>query len=299
MIERQNKHVTWTDLLLDTEETQNWFHDANQISAFTSELLQSPRSRPRVTEHEDGIHVVLRGVNLNDGEDVEDMISLRMWLTNEAIITCHGQRLQTIEAVAQQWTDNKPSSNLHFVLRIVELLNDRIADVVDGIDQELDELDEKAKEKPLEVSEKTVSIRRKVAHLRRFLAPQRDALFQLFELASDQNTTTSRSSKVRQFREEAERVTRLIEDLDLARDQASLIREQAMANIAQQQNSRLYIFSVLSVIFMPLTFVTGLLGMNVAGMPGASSQEAFWIVTGLSIIYTICLLIYFKRKHWL
>lgn len=296
MQQLSNPHLTWHDLTLGEPETDTWLQAHPHLSSFAADLLQSGQSRPRVTEHADGIHIVLRGINMNEGQDAEDMVSLRIWTNADHIITCHWQALQSLGVVRHEWSNNQLESPLAFILRVVELLNDRIAIVVSDLEAQLDQLEATVDSTPLDVSNTTVNARRTIAHLRRFLAPQREALRKLHELAKRQNADPNTS---RRLYEEADRLTHLLEELDLAKDQASLLREQAITAIAQQQNARLYVFSVLSVIFMPLTFISGLLGMNVAGIPGTTNSTAFWLVAGCSLLYIVTLLIYFKRKRWL
>ncbi|MGB5627576.1 MAG: CorA family divalent cation transporter, partial [Woeseiaceae bacterium] len=97
----------------------------------------------------------------------------------------------------------------------------------------------------------------------------------------------------------ADRITRFLEDLDLARERAVVLQEELLSLIAQEQNTRMYVLSVVAAIFLPLTFVTGLLGMNVGGLPGLESPVGFaWSIV-LMIVTGICLLLFFRWKRWL
>jgi len=67
--------------------------------------------------------------------------------------------------------------------------------------------------------------------------------------------------------EEGDRITRYLEDLDLVRERAMVAQEEILGRMAQQQNARMYVLSIVAAIFLPLSFLTGLFGMNVAGLP--------------------------------
>lgn len=96
----------------------------------------------------------------------------------------------------------------------------------------------------------------------------------------------------------ADKFMQLIENLDLMRERALMLQEHFMANISHQQNSRLYVLAIISAIFLPLTFLSGLFGMNVAGMPGLEDTQAFWYIIIFSVSLTVVLLIWFKKSRW-
>jgi len=98
---------------------------------------------------------------------------------------------------------------------------------------------------------------------------------------------------------EADRVTRYLEDLDLARERIVVLQEELSGQIAQQQNSRMYVLSVVAAVFLPLTFVTGLLGMNVGGLPGLENPMGCAVSIVIMIAAAVVLLLFFRWKRWL
>ena len=99
--------------------------------------------------------------------------------------------------------------------------------------------------------------------------------------------------------QEADRVTRHLEDLDLARERSVVLHEELLSRIAQEQNSRMYVLSIVAAIFLPLTFVTGLLGMNVGGLPGLDDPKGFGTSVVIMVVLGLALLGYFRHKKWL
>jgi zinc transporter len=94
-------------------------------------------------------------------------------------------------------------------------------------------------------------------------------------------------------------MTRVLEDLDLARERAMVAHEEFVARVAQEQNSRVYLLSIVAAIFLPLSFLTGLFGMNVAGLPGLEDPSAFLVVTGIMLGLAVIALIVFRLKRWI
>ena len=94
-------------------------------------------------------------------------------------------------------------------------------------------------------------------------------------------------------------MTRYLEDIDLARERLVVMQEEFLAQQAQQQNSRMYVLSVVAAVFLPLTFVTGLLGMNVGGLPGLDNPDGFIASVVVMIVAAAGLIAFFRWKRWL
>ena len=139
------------------------------------------------------------------------------------------------------------------------------------------------------------SIRRESIALRRYLAPQREALAKLQNEKVSWLTDNDRA----RLREVSDQLVRIIEDLDSVRDRASVTQDELVSHLSDQMNARLYVLSLVAAIFLPLGFLTGLLGINVGGMPGVESGLAFWIVT-ISMVVLVAVQIYvFRKKRWM
>jgi len=79
----------------------------------------------------------------------------------------------------------------------------------------------------------------------------------------------------------------------------TLAQEEILGRMAQQQNARMYVLSIVAAIFLPLSFLTGLFGMNVAGLPGTEDPQAFFITVGLMVGSAIGIGFFFKWQGWL
>jgi zinc transporter len=101
------------------------------------------------------------------------------------------------------------------------------------------------------------------------------------------------------LREQTDRVMRYVEDLDAARDRAGVTQEELAGKLSEQMNNRMYVLSVIAGIFLPISFVTGLLGVNVGGIPGPENPWAFTVLTLLLVVITVVELLIFKHKRWL
>jgi zinc transporter len=292
-----DEEILWVDLELNNKKARAWLEGQKDIDRVIVQNLLAGETRPRAVAINDGLLVVLRGVNLNPGADPEDMVAIRVWLQNNLIITSRRRRMLSLEDVSEALhSGNGPESAGQFLVLLVSYLAMRIGAVVEDLEDRVAEIESKVAGDEIAPLRQTLGdLRRQAASIRRFLAPQRDALDRLYR----QPGKILDDKESQDLREETDRLTRYLEDLDLVREHALVTQEELMNRVAHEQNVRVYLLSVIAAIFLPLTFLTGLLGMNVAGLPGTVSRYAFTISVAVMIILGLGLAAFFKFKKWI
>lgn len=289
--------LLWVHIDLNVESARNWLEEDSGLPPTVVESLLAVETRPRSHVGQAGSLIVLRGVNMNPGDNPEDMVAVRVWLEANRIISTRRRRLLSVQDVREELDEGVgPSTPGEFLVALISRLADRIGDFVNGIEDSISDAEDRAETGEDPSLRKTLSgLRRQIASVRRFLAPQRDALDRLYrqpgKLFSDAESND--------LREEADRMTRYLEDIDLARERLVVMQEEFLAVQAQQQNSRMYVLSVVAAVFLPLTFVTGLLGMNVGGLPGLESPNGFLASIVIMVVAGAALLTFFRWKRWL
>ncbi len=259
---------------------------------YVVDALTASETRPRCTVHGAGALLFLRGVNLNPGAEPEDMVSVRLWIEKNRMIGIWVKPLLAIRDIFDAMDENRaPVSVGDLVARIAFRLADRAEPTVAALNERIDDLEDLDLEDDVdEVRGQLADIRRESIGLRRYMAPQRDALLSLEIEDLDWLSDRDRSH----IREAADRVTRLGEELDAIRDRAQVMRDQIMDQRAETMNRRMLVLSVVAALFLPLTLLTGLLGINVAGIPGATDDWAFVIVCGVLVVIGGLQLILFR-----
>ena len=131
--------------------------------------------------------------------------------------------------------------------------------------------------------------------MRRYIAPQREAMTRLQTEEVAWLTPLNRG----RLREIADRITRYVEDLDSARERTSVTQEELAGHLAEQMNKTMYVLSLVAAVFLPLGLITGLLGINVGGMPGVENPLAFTVVCVSLSGFGVGLVLLFRRLRWL
>ncbi len=287
----------WIHLDYTVEQAQDWVSHQGGLHAADIDALLKEETRPRSAVSHNGLLVILRGVNLNPGADPEDMVALRIWVDGSRIISTRYRRhMWEADMLAAIETGEGPQTTGEFLTMVTELMVGRIHEVVQDIEDQVAVLEETMlQQKSESVRSELAEIRRQAITLRRYLAPQREALARL---QSEKISWFSDADRLH-LREVHDWMVRAVEDLDAARERAAISHEELASRMTEQLNQRMYMLSMVAAMFMPLTFLTGLLGINVGGIPGANNIHAFvWVCYILGAI-GLALYFIFRRRKWM
>jgi zinc transporter len=207
------------------------------------------------------------------------MVALRGWFEAQRVITLRHRRVLAVQDVVDGLARGEgPADAAALLVAVADHLLDRIGQVVEAIEDGVDDLEERVLSADSTVARARLSdLRRQAIALRRYIAPQRDTLGRLHTA----QLSWMGEQDLARLRESADRVLRFVEALDAARERAAVTHEELSNQLAEQMNRTMYTLSVVTAIFLPLGLLTGLLGINVGGMPGTDSDRAFWLVVGL------------------
>ena len=271
----------WVHLSGRDDEINGWLAGSG-LDPLAVAALTAEETRPRCTVHEDTVLMNLRGVNLSPGAEPEDMVSLRMYLSERLVITLQRRPLYAVrDVIGEILAGHGAPDPSELTARIALWLADRTEPVVMALNERIDDLEDQVLDGGRVAGRGVLAdVRRMAIVLRRYMFPQRDALttFEIEELPWEQ-----RGSRTR-VREASERVTRLAEELDAIRDRAQVIHDQIADLRAEQMNRQMLVLSVVAALFLPLGLITGLLGINVGGIPGEGVAWAFWAVCGILVL---------------
>ncbi len=294
---RPEDGTLWIHLDYTGNAAKDWLCDDSGIDPVILEALTAEETRPRSLIHKGGMLIILRGVNLNPGKDPEDMVSIRFWIDSNRIVTLRHRRVMATDDLRQAVDEGSgPVGPGGFLADLSDRLVFRMGTVISDVDDSVDALeDEMLTEQSYELRQKIANIRRAAILMRRYLAPQRDVMARLHNEKVDWLGEMERM----RLREIADRTTRYVEDLDAIRDRATVTQEELNSRLAEQMNKTMYVLSIVAGVFLPLGFLTGLLGINVGGIPGTNNPWAFTVFCVLLVAIAGGQTWLFKRMRWM
>ena len=258
-------------------------------------LVQS-ETRPRCERLESGIVLNLRGVNLNPEASPEDMVSLRLWIASDTVVSARVRKVFAADTMRQAAEKGEgPREIGAFVSELVYRLAKRIEAVSLEIEDQVDRYEEAMLEGISAASVDIGRYRQTTIKLRRYISPQREAL----DALSTDGIEILGEEACQLIHETANRTRRSLEELDAARDRLAAIQDHVDASQANALARNSYLLSIVAAIFLPLGFLTGLFGVNVAGMPGTSEPMAFWLLSISSVVVGLVVFLALKLSRWM
>ncbi len=267
------------------------------IGAFEADLLTVPSTRSRCTVADDRAMIVMRVVRPGaDPNDIGRQL-LSMRLGRGEVIVASELNIPELLGVSQwQQTHHAPLSPADLVARLALRASDRIEPLIEALGNRLDDIEEQLifDHNPKNQS-RLAQLRRDLISFRRLIWPQRDVLTTLE--VEDLSFFTDRD-RIR-LREASARSARLGDELQTLSERAVLVHEQILDARAEQMNRNMLVLAAVTVVFLPLTLVTGALGMNVTGIPFADEPWAFGGVCVGLLAVALGLVWWMHGRRWL
>lgn len=259
--------------------------------------LLAEDSRPRTILRDHDVLINLRGVNLNPGSRPEDMVGIRFFIQPTRIVSVEKRPLRATQDIAERLlTQPPPKTPGAFITHFTQAIIDRMIPTITDLNEQVDNLEEQIEIGDVQAARPVVSeLRRQAIMLRRYLAPQRDALNSL----SQQRLPWISADDQLHLRDSADQATRVTEELDAVRERCAIVKDQLTDIRAEQMNNNMMILAVVSAVFLPLGLVSGMMGINVGGMPWVENGLGFWYVSAIVVGIGILQLFIFRLLKWI
>ncbi|KAA9009385.1 zinc transporter ZntB [Histidinibacterium aquaticum] len=288
----------WIHMAFDDPGTAPWIEEnLAYLPEAAREALLAGETRPRANVVGDGVLVILRGVNLNPGAEPEDMVSVRLWVEDGRIISISRRPLVSISELSDEIAAGLgPRRAGDLLCALIDRINARIDDYLTTLDEEGTRLEaEVLREPDKTLRARVTDMRGELVDVRRFMLPQREAVGRL----SRGGAAVLTEEDTGRLGEDHDRLQRAVEEAESLRDRMVVVSDELTTALSDRLNRNLYLLSMISAIFLPLGVLTGLMGINLAGMPGAEWPPAFWVFTGLLVVIVILQVAVLRALKWL
>jgi len=289
----------WIHLNLSDPRAGKWLKKQSEISDWIRENLTNPEiSDARVRIKQNKLLLLLRTVNRSSQSDPDDLVFLRLFATEKILIsTCRNPTLNFAE-IDDLFEDKEGPLNINDLLSILlEHTLDSVTDSIECIEDIVDEFEEKIiTAKPQEGTYSALAERlRQVIIIRRFMMPEREVLDNLLR----RGVKWFNAGIEQSIRDNFDRVRRIVEDIDLL-EKRIRVNQDAISHMEDKQTQRnTYMLSVIAGIFLPLSFLTGIFGMNLGGIPLNENPYGFLAINLIMIFIGLIILFLFKKLKWI
>ncbi len=287
----------WVHIDYANEQGSHWLSHQSGVGELVADALLSHDTRPRVSHVNEQSLIFLRGVNLSEGASPEDMVSVRIVIDAQRIISTRRRKLLSVSDLIQSLHRGEgPVNSSDFLVRLCHYLTLRIDAVAATFEDRIAQIEELVleAEDPAGQRKALMEIRRQTIHLRRYLAPQREAMLKMM---AERKAWLLADDRL-YLQESTDRLIRSVEELDAVRERAVVTQEELVSQVNDQMNQRMYVMSLIAALFLPLGFLTGLLGVNIGGIPGTDNPGAFLWFSAMLVVVMFIILGFFRLKRW-
>jgi magnesium transporter len=286
------KGFYWIDAgIEDLELLQPLFH-LHDLAV--EDCLSEEEQRPKIEFYDSHYFIVINSIRFDDEEIF--LRGLNLFLSKHVIITVTRQKINELRALKPFLWEEEVNSADRFLYHLVDLVVDNYVAVGDRIEAKIEKLEEDilVATKKSHLNE-IIGLRSEILWLKKVLVPQRDVIGTL----GKKELRLIDHQLQKYFGDIYENAVKIVDTFDTLRDLMGNLREAYQSSLANRANDIMRVFTALTTIFMPLTFITGVFGMNFDNILGLHVAHGDEIVLAFMGVLGIAMYILFRKKEWL
>ncbi|RKS87373.1 zinc transporter [Orbus hercynius] len=294
--ESTTKQPGWLHLDFASQETIDWINSTDILPELVKEELIKPNQIAKEVRFDRGILVILKGVNITPNSLPDPIVNFRFYITDNLIISARHQRIDAVGLLKDRLDKGiGPVDVADWLIQISEIISDQLNLSFDNVHNKIVKLEDEA------VNQRTFSykeigrVRKQLILLRRLLSPQRD----IFVRISTERISWIDDNDRQHLHDISNQQNHYISDIDSCLLRLGSLMEQINGLLAESTNKRIYLMTLVTLIFMPITFLTSLLGVNLAGIPFSEEYWGFGAFIGLIAVVCLGSIIWLKSKKWM
>lgn len=290
----------WVDMNSPTAEEGRILSEVFHFHDLAIEDALSEIHHPKAESYGSYLYLILHGIDFRENEHCFRTQDVDFFVGEQFLVTVHPGSSRTLGEMRDVCARNNrvlgegPVALLH---RIVDAMVDHYRPEIDRLNDRLDELETEIFEKPNpQLARRILDFKADVSSLRRVVLPQRDAVGRLarreFPIISEQIAY--------RFRDVHDHLVRLVDEALFFQDRITGLLDAHLSLVSNQLNGVMKVLTIIATIFMPLTVITGMWGMNVPipHLPGGEHLQ-FWWVGALMLVLAATMLWYFRKQRWI
>lgn len=292
--------LTWLNIDgLHNEQLMKELVDTLQIPADILSDVMQPGTRPQVEEFDKGLFISLQMMQLDEKTKLVTVDNLSLVIMDNLLVTFQEEKNDLFNPVRERIRKhNKRFRTLgadYLAFGLLDVVIDNYIFILGVLGEKIEELENKMVLNPDRETLKIINLlKRELSNLGRYIKPAREMVFSLVK--SDSDFITPQNEK--HYKELQDNINQAVELLEYYRELLYDELNIYHSSMSTRLNDIMALLTVFSVIFIPITFIVGVYGMNFDNMPELHFRYGYFIVWGVMVLIAAAMFWYFKNKKW-
>lgn len=298
---RDKKTVTWINI--------DGVHDFKLIEKIGShfkihhlliEDIMNTGQRPKMEDFEDYIFIILKMLDYDKALDVVDVEQVSLIMGDNYVISFQEKKGDVFDSIRERIRSSKGRirnrGTDYLVYAIMDTIVDNYFVILEELSGRTEEIEEELLQSPTSETLQIIhATKREVVYLRKSVWPLREVLNNMDRIETpliDESTNIY-------FRDVYDHTIQVVDVVESVRDMVGGMMDIYLSSVSNRMNEVMKVLTIFASIFIPLTFVAGVYGMNFRYMPELDWKWGYFSTLGFMVVIGVTMLFYFKRKDWL
>ena len=291
-----NEHPCWLHLNYTHPESAEWLATTPLLPNTIRDALAGESTRPRLSRLGDGTLITLRCINGSTDERPDQLVAMRLYMDERLIVSTRQRKVLALDDVVQDLNDGTgPTDVGGWLVDVCDALTDHASEFIEELHDKIIDLEDSLMDQQVPPRGFLALLRKQLIVMRRYMAPQRDVYSRLASERLPWMTDDHR----RRMQDIADRLGRGLDEIDACISRTAIMADEISQVMQESLARRSYTMSLMAMVFLPSTFLTGLFGVNLGGIPGGDWRLGFSLFCVMLVVLIGGVTWWLHRSKWL
>ncbi|EHY0216828.1 zinc transporter ZntB [Salmonella enterica] len=291
-----SQHPCWLHLNYTHPDSARWLASTPLLPNNVRDALAGESSRPRVSRLGEGTLITLRCINGSTDERPDQLVAMRLYMDERFIVSTRQRKVLALDDVVSDLQEGTgPVDCGGWLVDVCDALTDHASEFIEELHDKIIDLEDNLLDQQIPPRGFLALLRKQLIVMRRYMAPQRDVYARL---ASERLPWMSDDHR-RRMQDIADRLGRVLDEIDACIARTGIMADEIAQVMQESLARRTYTMSLMAMVFLPSTFLTGLFGVNLGGIPGGGWRFGFSLFCILLVVLIGGVTLWLHRSKWL
>ncbi|MGP3591805.1 zinc transporter ZntB [Vagococcus sp. WN89Y] len=286
----------WVHLNYANQESAQWLSSTPVLPNSVRNALAGESLRPRVSRLGEGTFITLRCINGSTDERPDQLVAVRLYMNERMIVTTRQRKVLALDDVVSELEEGSgPVDSGSWLVDVCDALTDHASEFIESLHDKIIDLEDNLLDQQIPPRGTLALLRKQLIVMRRYMAPQRD----VFARLASERLPWMTDDQRRRMQDIADRLGRGLDEIDSCIARTAVMTDEITQVMQESLARRTYTMSLMAMVFLPSTFLTGLFGVNLGGIPGGGWHLGFSLFCIMLVVLIGGVTWWLRRSNWL